>query len=203
MPLQSWADLAEQAGEDTGFSALPAADYDLKIIQAEAKQSGTGKTMFKITAEVTSGPYAKRRIWANLVVTPDNPVALNIFFRQMAAIGISKDFFATNPSDHNVAEALLDKEFRGQVVIKQYQGEDRNDIKSYSRISKTADSAPVPPTTPKASSPSAPPAPAGVAPNPAPAPAPAAASATEDKTAEADTSETESVTAPQTPDAPF
>ena len=203
MPLQSWSDLAEQAGEDTGFSALPQADYDLKVIAAEAKNTSGGKTMFKITTEVTSGPYAKRRVWANLVVSPENPVALNIFFRQMAAIGIGKDYFATNPSDHNVAESLVGKEFRGQVVIRQYQGEDRNDIKQYSRLNRTSESEPVAPTIPAASSSSAPPAPAGVAPNPAPAPPPAAAAAEKAKTAEADTSETEAVEAPAVPDAPF
>ncbi|AKJ72598.1 hypothetical protein PP301_gp124 [Gordonia phage GMA2] len=201
MPLQSWADLAESAG-DTGFAALPAADYDLKIIASEAKNTSGGKTMFKITCEVTSGPYEKRRIWSQLVVSPENPVALNIFFRQMAAIGISKEYFATNPSDHNVAEQLVGKEFRGQIVIKQWQGEDRNEIKSYSRLSRTETSSVAPPNATAAPTPAnTPPAPTGVAPAPAPAAAPPAA--TETKSAKADTAETPPVTAPTTPDAPF
>lgn len=200
IPLQSWAELAEQAG-DTGFAALPAADYDLKVLTSEAKSTSGGKTMFKLTTEVTSGPYKGRRIWANLVVSPENPVALNIFFRQMAAIGIDKQYFATNPSDHNVAAELVGKEFRGQVVIKQWQGEDRNEIKSYSRLARTETSANGP--AHQAAEPSAantPPAPAGVAPAPAPAPAPEVKA---EKTVEADTSATEPVTVPDMPDAPF
>lgn len=197
MPLQDWKTLAEQAG-DTDFTALPAADYDLRIIDAEAKNTSTGKTMFKITTEVMSGPYAKRRIWANLTVSPENPVALNIFFRQMAAIGIDKSYFATNPSDHNVAEELKGKTFRGQVVIKQWQGEDRNEIKSYSRTTNTESSSVGP--TPQTAAPSptnAPPAPTGVAPSPQPAAAPPAAAP--QKTANADTSETVPVTQAETP----
>lgn len=201
IPLQSWADLAEQAG-DTGFSALPPADYDMKIIEAKAQNTSGGKTMFKLTTEVTSGPYAKRRVWANLVVSPENPVALNIFFRQMAAIGIDKSYFATNPSDSNVADTLVGKEFRGQVVIKQWQGEDRNEIKGYSRLTRTETSATAPaPAAAAPSSPAAPPAPAGVAPAPAPAAAPPAAK--KEKSVESDTTPTESVEVPEVPDAPF
>ena len=203
IPLQSWAQLAEEAGDISSFSALPQADYDLRVIAAEAKNTAGGKTMFKITTEVTSGPYVKRRVWANLVVSPENPVALNIFFRQMSAIGIDKSFFATNPSDHNVAEALVGKEFRGQVVIKQYQGEDRNEIKQYSRLSRTESSTVAAPNAVPAPSPtSAPPAPAGLAPAPAPAPAPAAATVAVEKTVEADTAAVPAVTQPETPAVP-
>ncbi|QEM41601.1 hypothetical protein SEA_FORZA_166 [Gordonia phage Forza] len=196
MPLRSWAELAEEAG-DTGFTAIPEGDYDLKIESAEAKQTGNQKTMFKLTSVITSGPYAKRKIWANLVVSPENPVALNIFFRQMAAIGIAKEYFATNPSDSNVAEALVGKEFRGQVVIKQWQGEDRNEIRNYSRLNRTETSSTGPaPTAAQPSPTNAPPAPAGMAPAPSPAAAPPAAA---EKTAEADTSAVETVTQPETP----
>ena len=200
MPLQSWADLADQAG-DTSFTALPEADYDLRIIESKAVNTAkTGKTMFKITTEVTSGPYAKRRIWHNLVVSPENPIALNIFFRQMAAIGIAKEYFATNPSDHNVAAELVGKEFRAQVIIKQYQGDDRNEIKQISRLSRTETSTAGPPPAPAAPSPaSAPPAPTGVAPAPAPAAPPPAAAAAPAKAAEADVAPTPAVTQPETP----
>ena len=199
MPLQSWADLANEAG-DTEFSALPQADYDLKIIAAEAKNTSGGKTMFKLTTEVTSGPYQKRRVWANMVVSPENPVALNIFFRQMAAIGVDKSYFATNPSDHNVAETLVGKEFRGQVVIKQWQGNDRNEIKQFSRLTRTESSTVAPPNPiAQPSAPNTPPAPAGLAPAPAPAPAPTAASVTTEKTVETDTSDVAAVAQPEVP----
>lgn len=182
MPLESWADLADQAG-DTEFNALPAADYDLKIIEAKAKKTGGGKTMFALSCQVTAGPYANRRVWTNMVVSPENPTALNILFRQMAALGIDKSFFATNPSDHNVAAALQDREFRGQVVIRQWQGQDKNEIKNFNRLTNSGPSAAPVPSTPVTASPaSSPPAPSGMAPAPAPAAAPPAAAATVAKT---------------------
>lgn len=201
IPLESWATLAEQAGDVSGFTALPAADYDFVVIEAKATATTKGKTMFKLTNEIISGPYAKRRVWANLVVSPENPVALNIFFRQMAAIGVDKSYFATNPSDSNVAETLVGKTFRGQVVIKQWQGEDRNEIKSYSRLNRTEVSStpPVPPTA-AASPTSSPPAPAGVAPAPAPAAPPPVA--TNVQSPVTDISAVEKINQPETPAVP-
>ena len=175
MPLQPWAKLLEEAGDSTDFTVLPAADYDVKIIDAKAKMSGNGKTMFAITCEVTTGPYAKRRLWGNLVVSPENPTALGILFRQMNAIGISSQFFAVNPSDDQVASALMGKEFRVQVSIKQYLGTDRNEIKNYMPKTSAANDPAVPPP-PISVPPAVGAVPASASPQVAPAPAPVAAS---------------------------
>lgn len=182
MPLQSWGALIEEAGDNAEeFSVLPQADYDLQIVKSEAKMTKTGKVMFAVQCKVTSGPYANRRVFTNIVVSPENPTALGIFFRQMAAIGISREFFANNPSDSQVAEAMVNREFRGQVGIRAYQGQDKNEIKSFSRISKSENAGPAGPPAPMTAAPSptnAPPAQAAPSPAPAPAtPPPAAAAA--------------------------
>ena len=179
MPLQSWSSLLAEAGDSAqDFTVLPASDYDVKIIKAEAKLASTGKIMFAITCEVTSGPYAKRRLWSNLVVSPANPTALGIFFRQMNAIGIDPKFFTSNPSDDQVAAALLNKEFRAQVAVKPYQGSDKNEIKGYFPKTSASNEAAIPPPpiiVPAATAPAPAPAAPVVAPTPSPAPAAAAA----------------------------
>lgn len=177
MPLKSWNALIDEAGDAAeGFDVLPAADYDLKIVKSEAKMASTGKLMFAITSEVTTGPYKNRKLWSNIVVSHDNPTALGIFFRQMNALGIDKSFFSSNPSDSQVADALLNREYRGQVGIKQYNGQDRNEVKGYFPVSKTEQTTtpPPPPVVPQSQAPA--PAPAAPVVQPAPAaPAPAAA----------------------------
>ncbi|QDK02683.1 hypothetical protein PP304_gp187 [Gordonia phage Phendrix] len=199
MPMKSWADLVEDAG-DTDFKALPQADYDLKIIKSEPKQASSGKTMFAITCEVVEGPHKGRRVWSNMVVSPENPQALNIFFRQMAAIGIDRSFFATNPSDHNVAQAMEGKEFRGSIKVKQYQGNDRNEIAAFARTSRGSVASPVPPTPVTASSASTPRASGGVTPGAQPAPGPTASGNAEVKSAAvSSTPEAERVTQAETP----
>lgn len=187
MPLQPWGQLVKEAGDQgDDFEILPAADYDMEVVGAEAKQTSTGKVMFALRCKVTSGPYENRLVFSNLTVSPENPTALGIFFRQMAAIGISRDFFTNNPSDSQVAEALKGRAFRGQVAIRTWQGQERNEIKSYARIAKTAAAGqpgpPAPPTIAPspASSPIARSAPAPAAAPPKP---PAAAAVTAEKTA--------------------
>lgn len=158
MPIVPWNQLVDEAGDAAEeYGVLPAADYDLKIIKSEAKQARTGKLMYAITCEVTEGPYKGRKVWSNIVLTRDNPTALGFFFRNMAAIGIDKSYFMQNPSDSQVADALLGREFRGQVAIKQWQGQDRNELKSYfPKKSSAQESATTPPPPPMPTQPSNP-----------------------------------------------
>lgn len=187
MPLQPWGQLVKEAGDQADdFEVLPAADYDMEVVRAEAKQTSNGKVMFALRCKVTSGPYQNRLVFSNLTVSPENPTALGIFFRQMAAIGISKEFFTNNPSDSQVAEALKGRAFRGQVAIRTWQGQERNEIKSYARIAKTAEAGqPGPPAPPMvAQSPvSSPIARSAPAPAAAPPKPPAAAAVAAEKTA--------------------
>jgi hypothetical protein len=113
LPLKSWQSLIDEAG--SSGDVLPAADYDVRIVKSVPKMSGNGKLMYVITCEVTTGPYEGRQVSSNIVVTHDNPIALAVFFRQMNAIGMGKEFFAANPDDFQVADAMLGREFRIQV----------------------------------------------------------------------------------------
>jgi uncharacterized protein DUF669 len=169
MPLQPWSTLLNDAEDGGGWDVLPAADYDLKVIKSEATQSGSGKLMYRVTHEVINGPYLGRKVFDQIVVVPDNPTALSIFFRKMGAMGIDKQFFAQNPSDHQVAEALLGKTFRGQVAIRQYQGQDKNEVKNYAPL--TAQQPAAPPVPPQPTAPATPQPAAPVAPQTPPQPA--------------------------------
>lgn len=179
MPLKSWNTLLDEAGDQaTAFTVLPAADYDVEIEKAEAKMSGKNNLYFAVTAKIVNGPHMNRKLWSNITVVHDNPVALGIFFRTMAALGIAKEYFAADPSDAQVADQLVGRKARVQVGIKQYQGSDRNEIKNWHPMKETSGS-PVPPppaVVPAAQNPAPTPAAPQVAPAPAPA-APAAATA--------------------------
>ncbi len=168
MTSLNWGDLISEAG-DVGYEPLPDGDYDLKIVEANAKVTQTGKTMFAVKAQVTTGAHAKRLVWDNLVVSTDNPNALAIFFRKMGALGLGRDFFSTNPSNAQIEQALVDRPFRGQVGSRTWQGQKKNEIKAYySANPANAVAASAPPAAA-----AAPPA-AAPAPPTAPAPAPAA-----------------------------
>lgn len=165
MSTLNWADLVRDAGEANNFEPLPDGDYDVVVTEATAKTTQSGKKMFSIKAQVEGGAHNKRLLWDNLVVSPESPGAMGIFFKKMFALGIARDFFIQSPSDAQIEQALNGRRFRAQVGTRTWNGAKKNEIKNYfSLAGNVAPGAPVPPSAPVAA-----------APAPAPAPAPAAA----------------------------
>jgi hypothetical protein len=131
MSSLNWSDLVKEAGETSSYEPLPDGDYALKVIEATAKVSQSGKTMFAITTEVQGGPHAKRRVWDNLVVSPDSAAALGIFFKKMEALGLPRSYFDQNPTNAQIEAAIRDRVFRGRVGSRVWQGAKKNEIKDY------------------------------------------------------------------------
>jgi hypothetical protein len=165
------------AGSD--FAPIPQGDYDVKIIETEATKSSTDKPMWKVTCQVLNGPHEGRKIWTQQTLTMDNPDAMNVFFRQMAAAGLTGEFFKTKPSNARIAEALMGRQFRAKVTIREWQGVPRNNIKQWNPMGagRGAAGGPPPPPGAGAAPGGPPPPPAASTPPPAAAPAPPAAAA--------------------------
>lgn len=176
MSTINWADLVKQAGTTatTNYEPLPDGDYELKVIQVATTTTQTGKTMFKITNEVQGGPFAKRRVWDQLVVTTDNPKAMNMFFMKVTSMGLTTAFFDANPTNAQIEQALTGRTFRATLGKRTYNGTESNEIKRYYAVTApAAAAAAAAPTTAGAAVPPPPPAPSTAA-APAPSPAPAA-----------------------------
>lgn len=173
-----WDDLMD-AADGSDFAPIPQGDYDLKIIETEATTSSTDKPMWKITTEVLNGPHSGRKVWTQQTLTMDNPDALNVFFRQMAAAGLTGEFFKTKPNNQQIADALMGRTFRGKVTIREWNGVPRNNIKQWNPAGAAAagpGGGPPPPAA-GATPPAGPPPPAASAPPPAAAAPPPAAAA--------------------------
>ena len=170
----NWADLVQQAGDaatSSNYEPLPDGDYELKVVDAQATTSASGKPMFKVTTEVQGGAYAKRRVWDQLVVTADNPKAMNMFFMKAGAMGLGREFWSANPGNAQVEQALMGRSFRATLGTRTYNGNQSNEIKRYFPAQAAA------PTAASAEPAAAAPAPAAAAPAPTPAAAPAPAPA--------------------------
>jgi hypothetical protein len=184
MSQLNWGELISQA-VDAGsgdFEPLPDGDYDFKVIESSITVTKTGKPMFKITAEVQTGPYAKRRLWDNLVVSSDNPKAMGMFFMKLSALGLTREVLqANNPSNDQIAQALNGRPFRATIGSRPWQDKMQNEFKKYLPLAAAV----APAAAPVAAAPAPAPAPATApvaaapapvaAPAPAPAPAPVAA----------------------------
>lgn len=161
MTQLNWAELVKDAAasgnSNTGsFEPLPAGVYDLKVLGVEVRQTSTGKTMFSVTTEVQTGSYAKRRLWDNIVISPDSPGAMGFFFRKMKALGLDESYFARNPSEQAIADAMANRSFKGKIKLGEYRGEPRNEFDTYAPASQGGPSvpgAPQPPAAPQAPNP--------------------------------------------------
>lgn len=171
MSTVNFSELLKQAGTaatSNNYEPLPDGDYDLKVIEASATTTSTGKLMFKVTNEVQGGAYDKRRVWDQLVVSPDNPKAMNMFFMKAGAMGLNTEYWNANPSPAQVEQALMSRSYRATLGTRTYNGNQSNEIKKY--YPAVAASA-APAATESAAAPAPAPAPAAA---PAPTPAPAA-----------------------------
>jgi len=102
----------------------------VKVINAEATKTSNDKPMFKVKFEITEGPHAPRKVYTNLTVSEENPMALAIFFRQMDALGLNSSFFGQGPTPDQVASALINRPARVTVGTKTWNGVERNEVKS-------------------------------------------------------------------------
>lgn len=124
-----WKDLKQAAGE-AAFEPLPPSEYDVYVESAEPKKAQSGKDMITTKFKVESGPYTGRTLFNQFVISPENANALSFFFRHMRVLGLDDAFFATNPPIEKVASSLINKRCRARVSIRQYNGEDRNQVDS-------------------------------------------------------------------------
>ena len=125
----NWGDLMSQA-TTSGFEPLPDGAYNVQISEASVGQTKNGKTMFKVTFTVLDGPHANRKLWSNMTVSPESPVALGIFFSQMSALGLTKEYFATGPTPDAIASNLLGKQASVTTTTREWGGSLRNDVKN-------------------------------------------------------------------------
>ncbi len=129
MAQARYADLLK-AADDEGLSLCPAGTYDVKVYKAEAGTTSKGNKMFTLTYEVVSGPNAGRRLKNWMAMTPDYPGLVKKWFREMAAMGLAREYWEAEPADGKVCADLTNRMCRIEVgVRKDRDGEDTEDIK--------------------------------------------------------------------------
>jgi len=183
---KNWKALIEEAkASDAGggnFEAVPVGTYDMRVVESTATQSQKGKDMYKLKCEIVNGPHRGQKIFTQLVLSRDSPVALGIFMRQMNVLGVSHEFLGNNPTDEEIARKLLNARFTGQIDIREWNGQERNGVKNIlpPSVDNTEDAAPLGPPAPPVAAPKVDMFPnsggagtAKKAPAPAPVPAPA------------------------------
>lgn len=99
---------------------MPIGDYDAQVVAAEDGQASNGKLMFKMVWQIVSGPYAGRRLTRNMVISKDSKKAMQVFFRQMRALGLDDQFWMSNPPPYAVAERMINRMARVQITQREW-----------------------------------------------------------------------------------
>lgn len=119
---------ADAAGEGVDeFTPLPAGSYEVKVLDASATKTKNGKDMFKVTFVVEGGPHAGRRLWSNLVISPESPKAMAIVMRQLTALG-ARTLMEAGASNEQIAGGLKDALATVKVSVGEYQGKPKNEV---------------------------------------------------------------------------
>lgn len=123
---------AEAAGESLGeYTPIPAGSYDVSILEAAAVKTKKTppKDMIKVTFVVEGGPHAGRRLWSNMVVSPESPKAMAILIRQLTSLGV-RPLLENNASFEQIAAALKGNLATVKVSVGEYQGKPKNEVDS-------------------------------------------------------------------------
>lgn len=106
-------------------------EFPIVVVKATAGQSQGGKPQIKATMKIESGPFANRQLFDNFTISAESSAAMRIFFGQMSVFGLDGAFFAGNPSLNDVAVALEGRRATAVVGVRQWNGQDREDVKEY------------------------------------------------------------------------
>lgn len=135
MASARYADLIKQR-QDAGYELFPVGTYDVKVVNAEVPQK-SGTMGFIVQFEVTTGPLSGRKFkhWMTLseVVRTQYPGLIDLWFREMAALGLGESFFETEPSDEQTMNALIGRPALAEVGRRAKKGSDEEveDIKIF------------------------------------------------------------------------
>lgn len=181
---------AQTVAPNSAFDPLQPGWYHVKIIESETKPVNPPKTgsYLALTMEVIEGPAINRKLYLNLNLENENPVAVRIAYEQLSAL-----CYVTGQIQCQDSQQLHGLPFQVKVAIRPASGQydASNDVKGFrntagvdpkdiasGNVLTTGPAAPPVPGAPTApGAPVAPGAPAPAAPSAPTAPAAAAAEA--------------------------
>jgi hypothetical protein len=143
----NWQKLIQGAAE-AGSAGYATGPHLAEVETVEMKEASTGKQMVVIKFRFLGGPNDGKKLTRNFVITPDSPPGLAMFFRQMAALGAPKEFFAAGPSPEQVGNKLVGTRCMAKVKMGKWQGEDRAEIEMISAVQGGVSAVPGVPAVP-------------------------------------------------------
>lgn len=149
MPTYDWQTLMAQAAQYIR-QVWPPGEYEVEVGKTGVKKTNAGdKDMILVYYRALSGPMmGKGTVLNRMTLSPESEQAMGIFFREMDAMGITSEFFGPGTSVEDIANALVGRRCRVQIVVTQWNGEDRNEVTAIRKPLPTGAVAPPQPGIP-------------------------------------------------------
>lgn len=122
---------AEEAGESIDdYTPIPAGTYEAKVFKAEVKKfKGNTKEGWNISFVIEGGPHSGRRVFTNLVISPESSKAMSILIKQLGALGV-KPLLEAGASNEQIAAAMKDAPVTLKVSVGTWNDKPKNDVDS-------------------------------------------------------------------------
>lgn len=117
---------APQKDARTPDVPMPLGTQQAEVVHTLVKSTKTGKVMFSVKFK----DDADRTSWANLVVSPESPKAMEVLGKQLNALGLDDEFLNDEDTDANdIAAVMLGKKALVTVIDEEWNG------KTYRKVS--------------------------------------------------------------------
>ncbi len=143
MPSVNWDQLYEEAGS-VDDSPAPKGKHYVKIEKGEWKESSNGKDMFAARARILNGPGKGKALFARVTISPENPIALQIGLRHLAALGLTQGKLKSL-SDPEQEEYVVGRTCFMETSIGKWKGKERSEVDDIIPDEKAASEEPPPP----------------------------------------------------------
>jgi hypothetical protein len=92
---------------DAGLELCPTGTYDVKVIGADVKvNENSGRKSFIVEYEITTGPLTGRKVKNWMTIVSEYPGLVDMWFKDMASMGLTDAFFEAEPEDKQICDAL-------------------------------------------------------------------------------------------------
>ena len=118
---------ADDFSDIESYSILPAGTYTAPIVASENKPTKNGNGSYlELQLEIIDGQYAGRKVWDRLNLRNPNQTAVEIAMRTLASI--CKAIGIKTPRD---SSELHNKPLSVKVSVREYNGNESNEVKKY------------------------------------------------------------------------
>lgn len=134
MTTLPWDDMRSSVKDD-GKQRVPDGVYECVLKSTDLGTTANGYNKINARFVVETGPYKGGSIFNSFVITPDKPGGVDLFYRNLAALGLAEDVLqAAKPSLEQLAEMMKDRRAELTLATRMFNGKEYDDVKNMKSV---------------------------------------------------------------------